>query len=114
MSKNERRCVSCLRVGPKDSFWRMVRLHPSWQIQLNRGMGRSAYLCPREDCLRQAQRKNRLGRALKATVGVHVYAMLHQKLTALGQLDQPTGDVSEPSGGPVDDKRKSTEQNQNL
>jgi len=42
-------------------------------------MGRSAYLCPSEECLRLAQRKNRLGRALKANVDEALFESLRQQ-----------------------------------
>lgn len=79
-----RRCASCRRVGPKESFWRLVRVHPSRQVQLDSGMGRSAYLCPTDSCLRLAKQKNRLGRALKANVPESLYETLRQRLNDTG------------------------------
>ena len=76
MQPNYRRCVSCRRVGPKTDFWRVVRAFPSRSVHLGDGMGRSAYLCPQADCLRQAQKKSRLGRALKANVPEEIYQSL--------------------------------------
>jgi predicted RNA-binding protein YlxR (DUF448 family) len=67
-------------VAPKAEFWRVVRLYPDRTIALDQGMGRSAYLCPQADCLRQAQKKNRLGRALKAPVPEALYQTLWQRL----------------------------------
>jgi predicted RNA-binding protein YlxR (DUF448 family) len=52
-------------------------------LQLETGTGRSAYLCPNPDCLKAAQKKNRLSRALKATVPSDIYDALWQKLTVL-------------------------------
>lgn len=43
-------------------------------------MGRSAYLCRQEACLRTAQKKNRLGRSLKAPVPDSLYETLWQQL----------------------------------
>ncbi|WP_035987080.1 YlxR family protein [Leptolyngbya sp. KIOST-1] len=82
MKPNYRRCVSCRRVGPKSDFWRLVRLYPDRTVGLETGMGRSAYLCPRADCLQQAQKKGRLGRALKANVPDGIYQTLWQRLSA--------------------------------
>jgi hypothetical protein len=83
MAKNERRCVGCRRSGPKESFLRVVRIHPSHRIQLDVGMGRSAYVCPSEECLRQAQRKNRLGRALKAGVDGAIFEKLRCRIAQI-------------------------------
>lgn len=83
MKPNYRRCLSCRKAAPKEAFWRIVRVYPSRQVQLERGMGRSAYLCPQESCLRQARQKNRLGRALKAPVPEAIYARLEERLAAI-------------------------------
>jgi len=73
-------CIACRRKDRRDFFWRVVRLWPSNQVQLDRGMGRSAYLCPTAPCLKQAQRKDRLSKVLKAKVPTEVYAALWMKL----------------------------------
>ncbi|MGB3536470.1 MAG: YlxR family protein [Microcoleaceae cyanobacterium] len=81
MKPNYRRCVVCRHVAPKQNFWRVVRVYPSHQVQLKTGMGRSAYLCPNGQCLKAAQKKNRLGRSLKVTVPESIYQMLWYQLT---------------------------------
>jgi predicted RNA-binding protein YlxR (DUF448 family) len=96
MAVNERRCLSCRRVAPKDAFWRIVRVHPTHAVSLTGGMGRSAYLCPNADCLRLAQRKNRLGRSLKAPIPPTIYDQLWQRL-ALPVAPIPSPDRPTPS-----------------
>ncbi len=59
----------------------MVRLFPSHQVVLDQGMGRSAYLCPRRECLQQAQQKNRLGKVLKTPIPPEIYATLWARIT---------------------------------
>lgn len=94
LKPNLRRCISCRKVAPKSSFWRIVRQTggdvPSEQtVQLDKGMGRSAYLCPQRDCLEAAQKKNRLARALKANVPPEVYQDLYQTLRSrLAAIEQ--------------------------
>ncbi len=78
---NQRRCLSCRRVADKREFWRVVRLHDTGAIALDHGMGRSAYLCPTPACLQAAQKKNRLGRALKTALPPTIYEALAQRLT---------------------------------
>ena len=80
MQPNYRRCISCRKVGLKQDFWRIVRVFPSGTVQLNEGMGRSAYICPQASCLQAAQKKNRLGRSLQASVPDTLYQTLWQKL----------------------------------
>lgn len=85
MPTGDRRCLSCRRVAPKTEFWRVVRLYPNHQIQLDRGMGRSAYLCPQLSCLQGARHKNRLGKVLKAAIPASIYQELESRLDAVGQ-----------------------------
>lgn len=80
MKPNLRSCLICRKVAPKPEFWRIVRIYPHHQIALDEGMGRSAYLCPNESCLRAAQKKNRLGKALKAAIPESVYGELMCRL----------------------------------
>lgn len=80
MKPNYRRCISCRRVGLKQEFWRIVRIYPSGQLQLDWGMGRSAYICPQATCLQAAQKKNRLGRSLHTPVPEALYQTLWQRL----------------------------------
>jgi uncharacterized protein len=82
MQPNYRRCISCRQVFPKEGFWRIVRVFPSQTVQLDQGMGRSAYLCPQASCLQAAQKKNRLGRSLKAAVPEDIYQTLWQRLAS--------------------------------
>lgn len=56
MERNYRRCISCRRVALKQEFWRIVRVYPSGELQLDQGMGRSAYLCPQASCLQAAKK----------------------------------------------------------
>ncbi|KKJ01488.1 YlxR family protein [Prochlorothrix hollandica] len=80
MVPNTRRCLSCRKVAPKAEFWRVVRRAGDRQVQLDQGMGRSAYLCPTASCLRSAQKKNRLGRSLRVPIAETLYQTLWQRL----------------------------------
>ncbi len=61
----ERKCISCGRKGAKESFIRVVRTgEGKILVSTDRKIsGRSAYICPNEDCIRTATK--RLPRALK-------------------------------------------------
>jgi uncharacterized protein len=76
MEPNYRRCISCRMVAPKGHFLRLVREHLTGKIELNQGMGRSAYICPTLSCIQLAQKKKRLDRALRATVPPSIYQAL--------------------------------------
>lgn len=85
MPPNYRRCVSCRKVDHKSAFWRVVRVFPSQEVQLDQGMGRSVYLCPTQDCLQLAQKKDRLGRSLGVAVPAALYQTLTQRLSSSQQ-----------------------------
>ncbi|QIZ73106.1 YlxR family protein [Oxynema aestuarii] len=96
MKVNYRRCISCRRVAPKQEFCRVVRVHPSHTVQLDRGMGRSAYICLSEQCVRAAQKKNRLGRSLKATVPPQLYETLRQRVVREGSAAEESISSNDP------------------
>ena len=93
--KLHRRCVSCQCIAMRDTFWRVVRVpiadqHPNedkpnhnqvqHQIQLDQGMGRSAYICQKLDCIQIAQKKNRLGRSLRTHIPPEIFDILKSRL----------------------------------
>jgi uncharacterized protein len=84
MTKDIRRCVSCRKIAMRSEFWRVVRCHPSKQITIDLDdkfiQGRSVYLCPNAECLQLAQKKNRLGKSLKAAVSQDIYQALGFRL----------------------------------
>lgn len=80
MKPNYRRCISCRQLRPKSEFWRLVKTYPSEKVQLDQGMGRSAYICPQADCLKTALKKNRLSRALKTNVPEEITQKLWERL----------------------------------
>jgi hypothetical protein len=45
-------------------------------------MGRSAYLCPKEECLEEARRHKRLQKALRCQVPDAVLTTLNERLSA--------------------------------
>lgn len=80
MEQDYRRCISCRKTAHRSTFWRIVRVFPSRTVQLDEGMGRSAYLCPNASCLQKAQKKNALGRSLRVPVPPELYQALWQRL----------------------------------
>ncbi len=88
-----RQCVSCRVLKPCSQLWRVVRLARSSDqpqghqpktdkpmIQLDQGMGRSAYLCPQKSCLEEAQKRKRLERSLRTQVPAAIYTALNTRL----------------------------------
>ncbi len=75
-----RRCVACRKLLDRQQLWRVVRDHQDGVV-LDEGMGRSAYLCPNENCLEQARRHKRLQRALRCQVSANVLEVLQKRLS---------------------------------
>ncbi len=73
-----RRCVACRTLRDRSELWRVVRL-AGGGIALDRGMGRSAYLCPQPPCLEEARRRRRLQRALRCPVEDSILATLEKR-----------------------------------
>lgn len=91
--KLHRRCVSCQCVEMRDNFWRIVRIPiaideespnnnvvKQFRVQLDSGMGRSAYICKKLDCLQIAQKKNRVGRSLRTSIPLEIFDILKSRL----------------------------------
>jgi predicted RNA-binding protein YlxR (DUF448 family) len=76
-----RRCVACRRLEDRRVLWRVIRL-ATGGLALDRGMGRSAYLCPTSACLEETRRRRRLARALRCPVPDSILAALAQRLQA--------------------------------
>ena len=76
-----RRCVVCRQLLDRRLFWRVIRDHKDG-ILLDTGMGRSAYLCPNEDCFEEARKRKRLQKALRCQVPDAVLEALKQRLSS--------------------------------
>jgi uncharacterized protein len=88
MEQNYRRCISCRITAPKAQFLSVVR-EPNGSIAINRGAGRSAYICLNSDCVSLAQKKKRLERALKAAVSPELYAEILSYLIEHSEEQSP-------------------------
>ena len=74
-----RRCVACRQLFDRKELWRIVRDFQDGVV-LDKGMGRSAYLCIHEDCLKEAWQRKRLQKALRCQVDVSVIEVLQNRL----------------------------------
>lgn len=83
-----RRCVACRQLFDRRQLWRVIRL-AGGGVALDRGMGRSAYLCPSPACLQEARRRRRLQRALRCPLDDSLLDQLEQRLLAGAAADPP-------------------------
>jgi len=75
-----RRCVACRQLLDRRQLWRVIRDHRDG-VLLDVGVGRSAYLCPKETCLEEARRRKRLQKALRCQVPDSVVEVLQERLS---------------------------------
>ena len=76
-----RRCVACRELFDRSILWRVIRDHQDG-VLLDQGMGRSAYLCRKESCLEEAQRRKRLHKALRCQVPDSALEELRSRLNS--------------------------------
>ncbi len=74
-----RRCVSCRKLLDRRMLWRVIRDYKDGVV-LDNGMGRSAYLCPNQNCLEEARRRKRLQKALRCQVPANIVNALEKRL----------------------------------
>ena len=81
MSKNPvptRMCSGCMTRRPKEELVRIVRT-PDGVVKIDsdgKADGRGAYVCPNEECIRKAEKKNCFPRNLKCEVSRNIYSDL--------------------------------------
>ena len=79
-----RKCIGCGESKEKKQLIRVIRT-PEGEILLDRtgrANGRGAYLCNDPACLRTAEKKRSLNRALKTAVPPEIYAALEKERSA--------------------------------
>ncbi len=80
-----RRCVACKQLLDRQQLWRIIRDHQNG-IVLNEGMGRSAYLCPNENCFIEALRRKRIQKALRCKIPESILESLQMRLSQSNDL----------------------------
>ena len=74
-----RQCVACKKLLDRRQLWKVTRDKKDG-IVLDNGMGRSAYLCPNENCIEESLRRKRLQKALRCQVPIAVFEELQKRL----------------------------------
>jgi uncharacterized protein len=70
-SNLKRKCVACNELFERNQLIRIMCEHKSKEIIINpdsKTFGRSAYICPNNECLKIAEKKNRFTKVLKTTI----------------------------------------------
>ena len=77
-----RMCVACREMKPKKELIRVVRT-PEGHVQLDfsgKLSGRGAYICPKAECLKKAQKSKALDRSLEITIPDEIYDRLAHEI----------------------------------
>ena len=62
-----RKCISCRETYDRNNLLRITKDH-KLGIFLNKGMGRSAYICKSKECYNDSKIKKKLQKALKTNL----------------------------------------------
>ena len=82
-------CVGCQQTKQKREMLRLVRT-PEGELLIDssgKKSGRGAYLCPSEECFRQAFKSKRIQRALEINVPEEVWQALRQQIAQNNPAD---------------------------
>ena len=78
----QRQCMGCRERMEKKALIRVVRT-PEGQVCLDfsgKLNGRGAYICPKAECLKKAQKSKALDRSLEVTIPDEVYDRLSHEI----------------------------------
>ena len=78
----QRQCMGCRERTDKRNLIRVVRT-PEGNVQLDfsgKLSGRGAYLCPKSECLKKAQKSKALDRSLEVEIPQEVYDRLTREI----------------------------------
>lgn len=78
----ERMCVGCQTKKTKKELIRIVR-SPEGKFSVDttgKKAGRGAYICPQEECLKQARKGRRLERSFSCRIEEEIYNALEEQL----------------------------------
>ena len=82
-----RMCVGCREMKPKAQLLRVVK-PAEGEARIDRtgkASGRGAYICPRPECLKKAQKSRTLERALDAKIDEAVFSQLEAQMQPEGE-----------------------------
>lgn len=78
----ERICIGCQQVKPKNELIRIVK-SPEGEISIDKTgkkSGRGAYICPKKECLKLAEKSRRIEKSFSCRIDAAVYEELENEL----------------------------------
>lgn len=77
--KLQRKCIACGKLFERKNLIRIMRENKTKEIFINpdnKQFGRSVYVCPKEECLKNAIKKNRIEKCLKTKIDENLFEKL--------------------------------------
>ena len=73
----KRKCVGCNKIIERENLIRIVRLADITVIETKKPlMGRGAYVCKNENCIKAAEKNKKIEKSLKTTAKPGLYSEL--------------------------------------
>lgn len=80
-----RMCIACKEMKPKEEFLRIIRQKDGSFTLNQKAMGRGAYVCKNDECVRLCMKKKLLNRAYKMNIEEDVYNKLMEEYAGLSK-----------------------------
>ena len=74
-----RKCVSCRATFDRNNLLKITNDH-NLGIMLNKGMGRSAYICKSKKCYTDTKLKKKLQKALKSVLNADFFDIFEREI----------------------------------
>ncbi len=74
-----RKCISCRKTYDRNNLLKITKDH-KLGIMLNKGMGRSAYICKSNKCYSDSKIKKKLQKALKSSLDNNFFEIFEQEI----------------------------------
>lgn len=84
----ERTCVACRRKGASESLIRLNAVNGDLLVAGRTSLGRSAYVCPSDECIRKGVVGTRLSRAFRTSVTESQAEEMRKKLECRRERSQ--------------------------
>ncbi len=74
-----RRCISCRQNYDRKNLFRIIK-NNDLNISINKGIGRSAYICKTEKCFRDPKIQKKLQKALRISINPNFYEIFEMEI----------------------------------
>ena len=74
-----RKCISCRTTYDRNNLLKITNDH-KFGIMLNKGIGRSAYICKSNKCYTDSKLQKKLQKALKSNLSPHFFDIFEREI----------------------------------